>query len=204
VASQAPAEASVDPLPDVPTADPGTIPPDEGDLGRGDPLDLDLFDAHGLDAHHRASAQKVIVDGARLLLDHAAAVHYTENFQQRWEGIANRIFVRDGRFPTHGDCSSTATWLLWNGLGVHLGMGDVVNGEHWAGGFTGTMLQHGREISASDAEVGDLVIYGTGAPGKHVALCLGGGLVFSHGSEPGPFKLPLRYRPDVLSVRRYF
>jgi cell wall-associated NlpC family hydrolase len=50
---------------------------------------------------------------------------------------------------------------------------------------------------------GDLAIYGSGAPGEHVAICIGGGLVISHGSEPGPFKLPLRYRTDLLEIRRY-
>ncbi|MEO6501136.1 MAG: NlpC/P60 family protein [Jatrophihabitantaceae bacterium] len=83
-------------------------------------------------------------------------------------------------------------------------MADVVNGQRWAAGYTGTMLQHGRAVPASSAQVGDLVIYGSGAPGQHVAVCLGNGLVFSHGSEAGPFKLALRYRSDVLSVRRYF
>jgi hypothetical protein len=45
---------------------------------------------------------------------------------------------------------------------------------------------------------------GSGAPGNHVTVCLGGGVVLSHGSPAGPFKLPLRYRGDVLSIRRYF
>ena len=86
---------------------------------------------------------------------------------------------------------------------AHLGMGDVVNGAGWRAGYTGTMLQHGRPVPEAAAQVGDLVVYGPGAPGQHVTVCLGGGLVFSHGSEAGPFKLPLR-TTDVLSIRRYF
>jgi hypothetical protein len=66
------------------------------------------------------------------------------------------------------------------------------------------MLQHGRAVPRSSAEVGDLAIYGRGAPGEHVVVCLGGGVALSHGSEPGPFKVDLGFRADLLSVRRYF
>ncbi|MDQ1740821.1 MAG: hypothetical protein QOE53_2473 [Pseudonocardiales bacterium] len=203
-------------LPDLPTADAEQLPPDEGDAGaEAGPVAGDTRgpgDTHGREAlaaaarltpQQRASAQAVVLKGARLLLEHAAQVHYTMG-EQRWEGINDKRYVRDGQFLRYGDCSSTATWLLWNALFAHLGMGDVVNGAGWRAGYTGTMLDHGRPVPESAVEVGDLVIYGAGAPGKHVTVCLGGGMVFSHGSDPGPYKLPLRYRSDVLSIRRYF
>lgn len=195
-------------LPDLPVTDPAQLPPDEGDAGATDDLADDTGAppdpaALALTPQQRAAAQNLVLRGARLMLARPAAVHYTQG-PRRWQGIADRLLVRDGRFPSYSDCSSAATWLLWNALHIHLGMADVVNGQRWAAGYTGTMLRHGRAVSASSAQVGDLVIYGSGAPGKHVTVCLGGGMVFSHGSEAGPFKLALRYRSDVLSVRRYF
>jgi hypothetical protein len=194
-------------LPDLPTADAEQLPPDVGDAGA---VGLEYEAAEGIAAvaasltpDQRASAQAVVLHGARLLLTHTAQVHYTQG-PLRWEGITDKRYVRDERYPSYGDCSSTATWLLWNALFAHLGMADVVNGEGWKAGFTGTMLQHGRAVSESAAEVGDAVIYGPAGPGKHVTVCIGGGMVVSHGGPDGPFKLPLRYRSDVLSIRRYF
>ena len=162
-----------------------------------------MLGAVSLTPQQRVAAQNLVLRGARLMLANPAAVHYTQD-SRRWQGIANRLLVRDNRYPGYSDCSSAATWLLWNALAVPFGMADVVNGQRWTAGYTGTMLQHGRAVSAASAQVGDLVIYGSGAPGAHVTVCLGGGMVFSHGSEAGPFKLALRYRQDVLSVRRYF
>jgi hypothetical protein len=37
---------------------------------------------------------------------------------------------------------------------------------------------------------------------RHVATYIGGGLVFSHGGEGGPFKLGIDYRPDRCAIRR--
>jgi hypothetical protein len=157
----------------------------------------------GLSSAHRAHARHVVARGAALLLSHPSEVHYTQS-AERWEGIARRLLVSRGEYPHHGDCSSTATWLLWNALEHAYGVRDVVNGDSWRGGFTGTMLQHGKPVRhEGNVQVGDLAIYGRGYPGEHVAVCLGGGVVFSHGSEAGPFKLALHYRPDILAIRRY-
>lgn len=198
-------------LPDLPTADAEQLPPDQGDAGAAG-LDYEAGDAdiaadleavERLTPDQRASAQAVILHGARLLLAHPSQINYTQG-PQRWEGINDKRYVRDEEYPSWGDCSSTATWLYWNALFAHLGMGDVVNGEGWKAGFTGTMLQHGRAVSSSEVQVGDAVIYGSAAPGEHVTVCIGGGMVVSHGGPDGPLKLPLRYRSDVLSIRRYF
>jgi hypothetical protein len=157
----------------------------------------------GLSARHRARARQLVVRGAALLLANPAAVHYTQG-AERWEGIARQLLIARGQYPEHGDCSSTATWLLWNALGRAYGVRDVVNGAHWRAGYTGTMLEHGKLVHhEGNVQVGDLAIYGRGFPGEHVAVCLGGGVVFSHGSEAGPFKLPLHYRPDLMAIRRY-
>lgn len=138
------------------------------------------------------------------MLAHISTVHYAQD-ARRWSGItANRRIGRD-QYPSYSDCSSSTTWLLWNALHLNLGMGDVVNGTGWRSGYTGTMLRHGRSVPEGSAQVGDCVFYGApGSTGSHVAVAVGGGFVFSHGSEPGPYKLRLRYRSDVMSVRRYF
>jgi hypothetical protein len=51
--------------------------------------------------------------------------------------------------------------------------------------------------------LGCAVIYGTGWPGEHVAIYAGHGMVYSHGSEAGPFYLDYRYRSDILQFRSY-
>lgn len=84
---------------------------------------------------------------------------------------------------------------------MHLGHRDTVNGESWRAGFTGTLLEHGREVGTPAP--GDLALYGSGFPGEHVAIYTGGGLVVSHGSEAGPLLLPLHYRSDLMQIRRY-
>lgn len=156
----------------------------------------------GLSEKHRRHARDMCAHAWSLLLANPASVHYSQG-PDRWEGINHHLIASHGQYPKHGDCSSTATWVLWNALYVPFGVKDVVNGEHWQAGYTGTMLQCGKEVRYERSlRVGDLVIYGSGAPGEHVAMYLGGGKVGSHGSEAGPFLLPVRYRPDVLAFRR--
>lgn len=77
-------------------------------------------------------------------------------------------------------------------------MRDVVNGQSWRAGFTGTQLSNGISVSARSMLPGDLVIYR-----GHVAIYVGNGKVVSHGSEAGPVLVPWNYRGDVVSIRRY-
>lgn len=157
----------------------------------------------GLSEPHRAHVRQLVVQGCELMLGHARSVHYSQG-ADRWEGIEKGLLSWKGQYPKHADCSSTATWLLWVGLHHHYGVRDVVNGQDWRAGYTGTALQHGkRVVHEANVKVGDLAFYGSGWPGEHVAVCLGGGVVFSHGSESGPWKLALRYRPDLMEIRRY-
>ena len=158
-----------------------------------------------LTADQEQSARLGAVFAARLTLAHKSQTHYTEG-PQRWQGIAEKRDPHRGQFPVYSDCSAFATWCLWAGL-RYMGTGDVVNGENWTGGYTGTMLEHGTIVEAADAWRGDCVIYGTpGSTGAHTAICVTPGpnpLVISHGSEAGPFLLKYSYRPDVMEVRRY-
>lgn len=189
----------------IPVDDPAAIPPDDGDA-RTIP---DIDEQGGrqkppgrLSAPQRIRARDLAIQAAALGLRHREVVHYTQG-AQRWEGINRALKAWAGHFPRHADCSSFATWCLWNGLD-HYDMPDVVNGARWQAGYTGTQLQHGKRVTDERQIMrGDLAIYGGGPPGEHVAICIGGGLVISHGSEPGPFKLPLHYRADLMEIRRF-
>lgn len=156
----------------------------------------------GLTAEHRIKARDLAVEAALLTIRNAPAIHYTQG-PLRWQGIDHELKAYLGQYPTQADCSAMATWWLWNGLD-HFGCRDTINGARFRYGYTGTMLQHGKPVvHQSNWLRGDLLIYGAGWPGEHVAMHLGGGFVASHGSEPGPFKLRWDYRGDLMAVRRY-
>lgn len=158
----------------------------------------------GLGPKDAATARHLVAQGAALMLAHPADVHYTQDATQRWEGIAKGLKAWKGQYPRHSDCSSSATWLLWLALS-HWNLPDIVNGQGWRAGYTGTLLSHGTKVGrVDDMLVGDVVIYGRrGTTGAHAALSLGGRTVFSHGSEAGPFKLDALYRTDVISIHRF-
>jgi len=163
--------------------------------------------ASGLSRDQRIRCRDRVVQAARLTLANKDHTHYTEG-PLRWDGIAHRRNAEIGQFPEYSDCSSFATWCLWNGLVLRFGLGDIVNGAGWTAGYTGTMLEHGLPVRyPSNVLPGDCVIYGSGPPGVHCAVVVdmvnGTPMVISHGSEPGPFYLAYNYRPDVLSIRRY-
>lgn len=154
----------------------------------------------GLSKAHVKKAVNLTLEAAVLGLHRAPEIHYTQS-DLRWQGIDRHYVAAKGEYPRFADCSSFVTWCLWNGLFVPFGHSDTVNGEHWRAGYTGTLLEHGVRVDSLIP--GDLVIYGSGWPGEHTAVYTGGGLVVSHGSEAGPFLLPVHYRSDVLEFRRY-
>jgi cell wall-associated NlpC family hydrolase len=161
----------------------------------------------GLDAEQRAAAREAAVRAALMGLDNISQVHYTQD-SRRWDGISNKRVAAKGKVPHHSDCSSFATWCLWNGLNLGFEVGDVVNGLDWTAGYTGTMLQNGKEVRRVEKlRQGDCVIYGSESPGTHVAIVVGRQdgvpMVVSHGSEEGPFFVRYNYRSDVLQFRRY-
>jgi cell wall-associated NlpC family hydrolase len=143
------------------------------------------------------------MQAAFLGLAHAPEIHYTQG-PRRWDGINRDYKAWRGEYPIYADCSAFATWCLWNGLD-HYGVRDTVNDSDWQAGYTGTMLEHGKVIVHEENVLqGDLVLYGVpGTTGKHVAICVGGGKVISHGSEGGPYLLEIHYRSDVIDIRRY-
>lgn len=162
----------------------------------------------GLSDRHRALARRRTVDAGWLAYRHRSAVHYTQG-ARRWDGINNTNVAYQGQYPRYADCSSYATWCLWNGLYVAYKVRDTVNGAGWAAGYTGTMLEHGKPVvHRKNVLHADCVIYGQpGSDGAHTALVVGRKdgilMVLSHGSEGGPYYLPLDYRSDIMSIRRY-
>lgn len=154
-----------------------------------------------LTLRQRAKARSMVEQACHLMLRHPAAVHYTQDWQARWEAIREGLLAWKGQYPKHSDCSSSATWILYQAY-HHFGLADRLNGTKWQSGYTGTLSQHGKTIHGTP-KVGDLVFYGSGWPYEHVAVSLGGRLVFSHGSEGGPYLLDIDYRPDRRLVKRY-
>lgn len=161
----------------------------------------------GLNVNQSIIARDRARQAALLGLHHASELHYTQD-ARRWEGINQNKIAAKGEFPQHADCSSFATWCLWNALHVPFNLGDSVNGENWRAGFTGTLATHGRLVrDQQHALRGDLVLYGHAAPYDHVAIVVyhsnGKAIVVSNGSEGGPYLLPYDYRSDVAMIRRY-
>src|SRR5436190_6435118 len=138
----------------------------------------------------------------RFLIAHEPQVHYAQVRPMRTIHLSEaeaETLLANGHGLTM-DCSESVTVLCrWAGLHDPNGLG--YNGA----GFTGTLLAHLPHYTRpSAAGVGALVVFGP-APGDHVCMVLTPGedpVLFSHGSERGPLKLPLsverRYhRPPV-------
>jgi NlpC/P60 family len=194
---------------DIPLDDPAAIPPDEGDIGEAPEPDVFLelgaqpeAMSLALTPAQRAQERSFAVRAAVVALRNRNLVHYTQG-ARRWDGInRGRLGVR-GQFPSYADCSSFATWCLWNGMRLHH-RPDTVNGCGWHAGYTGTLIRHGTRVTSEKAILpGDLALYGHGGRPTHVVICIGGGLVISHGSERGPYKLPLHYTKGLMQIRRY-
>jgi hypothetical protein len=204
-------------------ADPGSIAPDAedrpDDTFEPDPTFKERPDS-GLGLLHRIRARDRAVQAATLALNRAAEIHYTEDtaaqiaaqggVRRRWDGIRLHRNARLGQFPTFADCSSFATWCLWNGLHLAFDLGDNVNGGRWTGGYTGSMLDHGLVVDDADhLQRGDCVLYGVpGTVGKHTAMFVGRKsdgtlMVISHGQESGPHFINYDYRSDIMGFRRY-
>lgn len=168
----------------------------------------------GLSAAKRVEARSMAVQAALLGLQHAPELHYTQ-LAARWQGIALHKKAWRHQYPTEADCSAFVTWCIWNGLD-HFHVHDVVNGQGWHAGWTGTMVEHGARVAhgrtwAIKPQRADAILYGdpVGRSG-HTALVIGHDerydgklMVVSFGSDAGPFYLPWDYRSDVHGAWRY-
>jgi cell wall-associated NlpC family hydrolase len=167
---------------------------------------------HVLERRKTTVAER-LVRAASLAYHHAALVHYTMDrpfrlahqggHPRRWDGIRLGLRAKHGQFPRYADCSSFVTWCYWDALGGPHAGADIVNGQHWQAGFTGSQLDHGREVPASQARAGDLAFYQRGSSIGHVTIVVAPGVVISHGSEAGPLRLALNFDGMLRHVRRY-
>lgn len=145
----------------------------------------------------RAAAQMIEV--VSFWIAHRSTIHYAE--------IRPFPLVRppDDEFTT--DCSG-----FFDTVYFAIGAPNPNGGDYNGLAYTVSLVGRGHAVRFDELEVGDAIFYGytrvaspafpVGSP-THVAPYIGGGYVGSHGSEPGPLKLPVRYRPDVHSARRY-
>ena len=131
-----------------------------------------------------AELRRVILRAASLGVTKHAEMTYTED-SRRWSGITTNRRSIDGQVPPYSDCSSFATWCYWD-ASRWLNLQDIVNGEHWQAGYTGTMIQHGKAIAFDQAQPGDLVFYGDVDAPYHVAIFAGAGQVVSMGRPGAP------------------
>lgn len=151
-----------------------------------------------------ASAKmRTLLADAKYLIAHRSLVNYSQAVRMQIVRVPVRFNPPALTRYIYEDCSSSITGLYWlaglpdpNGLGY--------NGY----GYTGTMAAHGRVVwqrgqSLGLLRPGDLIFYGGGWPHHHVTMYLGGGRVFSHGTNTGPFNLPVLYRVDAVGAHRY-
>lgn len=165
----------------------------------------------GLNKNQRARARDRVVQAALLARDRAAEIAYTQDLTDRWDGMRNRRNSFRGEFPTGADCSSFATWCLWNALHSHFHLDDIVNGLGWDAGNTTSLRGHGRLVEQlKNVCRGDCVHYDPDLPEleqPHVTVVVGRNddgvlLVASHGGDSGPLVTTFNYRP-VREIRRY-
>lgn len=153
-----------------------------------------------LGAIHGASPDVRLMVGMKALLAQSkkGLMHYTEG-PRRMTIVRKRLIPPFGRAVIYEDCSSSVTGLYYM-AGLH-----DPNNLHFSGyGYTGTLCQNGRKVILGKPKVGDLVFYGSGPPWSHVAIVCAPAEVWSHGSEGGPYLVPIDYRSDRGQVRRYF
>lgn len=104
------------------------------------------------------------------------------------QGRRKSFYSQSGRWSTRyaitgeppgyrSDCSQFWISVYWSA-----GLEDPT-GANYTGGWTGTIGNHGHQISANDRAPGDAGLYGP-FPHYHVELCVGGGGFIGHGSPP--------------------
>lgn len=125
-------------------------------------------DAAGLTNDQVTETRRCVMRAANLGVTLHREMTYSEA-ANRWSGITERRRSILDQVPPSCDCSAFATWCYWDAT-RWLGLPDVVNGQAWAAGYTGTMIQHGRGIELASAQAGDLVFYGEVSDPYHVAV----------------------------------
>ncbi|KAJ3293467.1 hypothetical protein HK104_004438 [Borealophlyctis nickersoniae] len=137
-----------------------------------------------------------IVKAAMWAHNSGTQIHYTQS-SPRWSGISQHHCPHQS-LPPDADCSSFATWIYWSAFG---NQADILNGQSWKAGYTGTMQDHGRRVSFADAKLGDLVFYSDPA---HVTILVdkSPAKVVSFGSSGPVNYVNMNYR-TVTEIRTY-
>lgn len=163
----------------------------------------------GLSDDHAAHARHLMILQANLMVRNKWSVSYSQK-ADRMVGVRSRLSIVRGQYPRTCDCSSTAYWMHWDAVHRPYGTRDLlVVGPDWNPNktiYTGTMYHNGKAvIHDANLKIGDLIFYGYQGGGipEHVAVYIGGGKVFSHGSSAGPYILDLDYRSDRRMSRRF-
>lgn len=156
----------------------------------------DAYDGWLMSHDHEAAAERMrwrVVTTAFTFLSAAPRVHYTQG-PMRMQIVRTRDLPPLTTGDIWEDCSSLVTACYWIGTDGKLDPNDY--GFDGRTGWTGTLSRNGRSVTLAGARPSDLVFYGSGPPWNHVAMYVGAGRVISHGSEPGPYHLPIDYRGD--------
>lgn len=152
-----------------------------------------------------ADVARHVVYVAKLAVQKNGQINYTQD-ARRWSGIDRNILSPN--VPPWADCSAFATWLFWDARKHIRGSKgvDIINGERWLAGYTGTMIQHGtRHQQGVDYYIpGRTCVFyaGSGSVPTHVAVYIGNGKVASHGSNAGPKIENYDYR-RIVQARAY-
>lgn len=157
------------------------------------------------DGKHRQRAREIAVYAAMMGYHNRQHMIYSEG-NARWSGIDDHRLGYKGQFPRVADCSAFTTWALWNAFEHFHIHQDFVNGERFAEGYTGTMVQHGVGVSLNALLPGDAIFYaGSRAVPQHVVLYVGKGRTVSHGHQGGPLLLPVNLGSGfpINQARRY-
>ena len=140
---------------------------------------------HKLYTHHTNTREKIVAN-AKWGVQHAGEIHYEQ--RRPMDGLHY-----PHKLPLYTDCSGFVTdCYKWAGAPDPNGYG--YNGQ----GYTGTLLNHMRQIMRSQLRIADLIVYGY-FPGEHVVMFIGNDRCISQGSEPDPREFTLEGMQSAFS-----
>jgi cell wall-associated NlpC family hydrolase len=127
-----------------------------------------------------------IVNAAELALSSKYHYHYLQS-----RPMPRSLFSKEAQAGI--DCSAFVT-LVYKAAGADDPNGFAYNGT----GNTTTLMSHGKKTGTYSR--GDLVFYRSP---EHVGVYIGDGMVIEMGGDPGPRKVPINYRNDMIGVYTY-
>ncbi len=152
---------------------------------------------HGLEARQSQTLKEIMDLGVTITGNHATGGTKTERLKavalksadECAGGRRHNFYSQVGAWDvdhcitgeSYGERSDCSSWVT--SVYKSCGLPDP-NGEEYRGGYTGTLVAHGKQTNRDHLKPGDLVIYGPGA-GHHVEMYVGpGDKTIGHGSAP--------------------